>query len=417
MFQQKIAADVLLLTFTFSIAVPNAFSERNYKFDGAISREVLCNYLSRATTFSDLLSSEENVKSLGGNVDENIRLLKHMGVKFASRAIYMWGGESRLEPLLESGKAIAQKIHAIDPDVILQCAIFEIITTQVNQIPVPAWIFETFEQTPETRNFRYESMLYPDGHLVDHWNRCGGSSVPDMSQLETRMWFFYLAARYVNIGVEGIHFGQVEIMDDRDPDRACWHDMMTRVRKYAAQHARRHMVVCDAHVPSGGIVLPDSKLLFDFHSFPLRIEEIGDKPQQGILQVGYLDSIFLRSKGGITPSGWQCDSLPYLVELDNFGGSGGHEGENYGGHWCWGYDEITWFANQSENYRDLWLHYAWNWIRRTDPNGFLQMPASRTLYQPVNGKNWYWANKPSAAVPNGFNQEETIKTIWEQDGL
>ncbi len=388
--------------------------DRDYHFDGIISREVLCNYLSRSTTFCELLNSKRTEQTLGGDVDDNIRMLKNTGAKFAGRAIYMWGGETRLEALLADGAVVAEKVHQADPDVVLQAAVFEIVTTQVNQIPIPDWVFEAFDLAPEQRNFKYEAMLYPDGNRVNHWRN--GQSVPDMSQMETRMWFLYIAASYINIGVEAIHFGQVEIMDDRDPDRAYWNDMMTRVRRYASKNARRHMVLCDAHVPSGGIVLPDGKLLFDFHSFPLRIEEIGDKPQQGILLVGYLDSIFLRSKGGIAPSGWKCDSLPYIVELDNFGGSGGHEGENYGQHFCWGYDEITWFANQSQNYRDLWLHYAWNWIRRTDSNGYLQMPLSRTLYQKVNGKNWYWANKPSDAVPGGFNQEETIKAIWANDG-
>jgi len=409
-FSTFLLSSALVLLFTYSAQA----AERDYHFDGSISREVLCNYLARSTTFGELLNPRRTEESLGGNVDDNIRMLKNIGAKFAGRAIYMWGGETRLEALLTDGAMVAGKVHQADPDVVLQAAVFEIVTTQVKQIPVPGWVFEAFDLDPEKRNFNYDSMLYPDGKRVDHWSK--GKSVPDMSQMETRMWFFYMAARYINIGVEAIHFGQVEIMDDRDPDRAYWNDMMTRVRNYASQNARRHMVLCDAHVPSGGIVLPDGKLLFDFHSFPLRIEEIGDKPEQGVLQVGYLDSLFLRSKGGVAPSGWQCESLPYIVELDNFGGSGGHEGENYGQHFCWGYDEITWFANQSENYRDLWLNYAWNWIRRTDPNGYLQMPAGRVLYRKVNRRNWYWANKPSDVVPGGFNQEETIKTIWASDG-
>lgn len=401
---------VLALAASFAQAVCAA--DRDYHFDGKISREVLCNYLSRAVTFSDLLNSDDTERLLGGNVDDNIRMMKNMGVKFAGRVIYRWASESSIEPLLANGKIVAGKVHQADPDVILQAAIFEIVTTEVNQLPIPAWVFEAFGAAPESRNFRYEAMLYPEGHRVDQWAK--GMSVPDMSQLETRMWFYYMAARYIDIGVEGIHFGQVEIMDDRDPDRAFWSDMMTRIRQYAAKHARRHWVICDAHVPSGGIVFPDGKLLFDFHSFPLRIEGVKGKPEEGVLRVGFSDSIFKRSKGGVTPSGWKCDSLPYLVELDNFGGSG-HEGVDKGDIWCWGYDEISWFARQSENYRDLWLHYAWNWIRRTDPNGYLQMPVSRTLYQAVNGKNWYWANKPSPAVPGGFNQEDAIKAIWEND--
>jgi len=45
----------------------------------------------------------------------------------------------------------------------------------------------------------------------------------------------------------------------------------------AAKGARRHFVACDAHVPGGGF-LRDGKLLLDFHAFPLRIEEVADKP-------------------------------------------------------------------------------------------------------------------------------------------
>lgn len=378
--------------------------KRNYHFDGKISRGVLENYLSRAITTSAMLHGI-------GNVDDNIRMLTNTGAKLVGRAIYRWGGEAALEELLAIAKPIAMKLHEADSYIILQAAVFEIVTEQVNQIPIPSSIFGEFNIEPKKRNFRYESMLYPDGHRVNQWSR--GGSVPDMSQLETRMWFTYLSARYIDIGVEAIHFGQVEIMDDRDPEHLHWRDMMNRIRQYAKKHARRHMVICDAHIPSGGIV-HDDKLMFDFHSFPLRIDEVLDSPQHGVLKMGYLDSIFGRSKGGITPSGWKCKSLPFIVELDNFGRSG-REGQNIGRHWIWGYDEICWFAHQSEEYRNQWLCYAWNWVRKHDPNGHLQMPGSRVLAAPVGKISWYWANTASKTVPNGFNQEETIKAIWKED--
>ncbi|MCL5097112.1 MAG: hypothetical protein M1608_06215, partial [Candidatus Omnitrophica bacterium] len=379
-----------------------AAASTDYQFDGEISRAVLENYLARSVTFAELLHGI-------GNVDDNIRFLKNTGAKFAGRAIYRWGGEAGLPQLLERARPIAEKVHQADPDIIIQAACFEIVTRQVNQLTVPDWVFKEFGLTPENRQFRYEAMLYPEGQWGrDHWGK--GASVPDMSQLETRMWFFYLAASYIDVGVEGIHFGQVEIMDNRDPDHAYWSDLLERVRRYAAGHARRHLVLCDAHVPSGGIVR-NGRLLFDFHSFPLRIDEVVEHPQEGVLKMGYLDSLFGRSKGGITPSGWKCDHLPFLVELDNFEPSG-HEGQNIGAHWIWGYDEICWFARQSEAYRNQWLGYAWDWIRQHDTNAWLEMPGSRTLAVPVNGKHWYWANTASPAVPDGFNQEETIKRIW-----
>jgi len=167
-------------------------SERDYSFDSKISRTVLENYLSRAITFAELLNGERVEKQLGGNTDDNIRMLKNVGVKFAGRAIYMWGNESRLNKLLEEARPIVKKVHAADPDIVLQAAAFEIVSKQVETLKIPKWVFDEFDLVFENRNFDYEAMLYPDGHRVDHWR--AGSSVPDMSKLETRMWFFYLAS-------------------------------------------------------------------------------------------------------------------------------------------------------------------------------------------------------------------------------
>ncbi len=376
----------------------------DYAFSGRMSREALESYLARAITYSDLLHGV-------GNFDENVRMLLAAGAKFIGRAVYRWGSEHALEGVLAAAAPGIAKLHAADPDIIVQAAAFEIVTTHVGSVAVPEAVFREFGLVPEARTFKYEGMLYEDGKFVNHWGR--GSSVPDMSRPETRMWFFYLAMRYIDIGCEAVHFGQVELMDHRDRDRRHWRDMLARARRYAAAHARRGLLICDAHVPSGGIV-NDGVLMFDFHSFPLRIEEVPDKPGHGVLQTGYLDSIFGRSAGGMTPSGWRCEQLPFLVELDNFGRSG-RGGQNIGAHWIWGYDEISWFAHQPEAYRNEWLRYAWAWVREHDPNGYLQMPGSRTVADPVDGKHWYWANTPSAACPDGFNQEATIKAIWAEN--
>src|SRR5439155_5910809 len=125
---------------------------------------------------------------------------------------------------------------------------------------------------------------------------------------------------------------QVELMGRNDRDRANWSRVLSLVRAYAAKHARRHMVLCDGHVPSGGLV-KDGKLLLDFHSFPLRIMEVPDKPQEAILKVGFSDGIYGKSKGGLTFSGWTCDHLPYLVEINNFGVSRQPVKAGAGGIW------------------------------------------------------------------------------------
>ena len=377
---------------------------RDYRFDGSISRKVLENYLSRSITMMGLLHES-------ANLDEDLRMLRHTGAKLAGRAMYTWGRESRLEAILAKAGPAARKVHAADADIILQACAFEIVSTEVSTLAIPAWVFEEFGRPAEKRTFRYADMLYVDGWGHNRWRR--GSSVPDMSRPETRMWFYWLARRWIDAGAEAIHFGQVRLMDRKDPKHVHWFDVLGRIRRYAARHARRHLLLADAHTPKGGVV-EDGKCLLDFHSFPLRIDEVEDRPQEGVLRMGYIDSIYGRSTGGLAPSGWQCDHLPYLVELDNFDVSN-HPGKP--GHDCyiWGYDEICWYALQPEQYRNRWLRYAWDWLRQHDANGHLQMPGNRCLFVPVAGLRRYAANTKSPAAPNGFSQEETIRAIWAAD--
>ncbi|HET6246591.1 MAG TPA: hypothetical protein VFE47_02745 [Tepidisphaeraceae bacterium] len=377
----------------------------DYRFDGTISRAVLENYLSRSISMEGLLNGR-------GDLDDNIRMLKHTGAKFIGRSLCLWGGEANFTANIERARQQIPKVRQADPDMILQACVFEIVTTQVEQIPVPAWAFTALGQPVEKRNFRYADMIYPQGQRRD-WGRNG--SVPDVSRMETKLWFYTQAASYIDVGIEAIHFGQVEIMNRNDRDLKNWAQLLSLVRAYAAVHARRHMVLCDGHVPSGGLVR-DGKLLLDFHSFPLRIMEVPDKPQEAILKVGFSDGIYNKSKGGLTFSGWKCDHLPYLVEIDNFGVSKQPGKAKAGGIWIWGYDEITWFAEQPLEYRNHWLKYAYDWVQKTDPNGHLEMPGSRTMRSPLDGKRWYYANNPSKAVPEGFGQEDAIREIWEGRG-
>ncbi len=374
----------------------------SYSFDKVISRQVLENYLARAITMEGLLNGR-------GDLDENIRMLKSIGAKFIGRSLCLWGGEAALLRNLERAKLQSATVRAADPDMILQACIFEIVTTQVEQVPVPEWAFAAFGMSSEQRNFRYADMLYPNGRFKDHWR--AGHSVPDVSRPETKLWFYFLGASFIDAGCEAIHLGQTELMNKNDPNLDHYSQVLTLIRSYAARHARRHMVLCDSHVPSGGLVR-QGELLMDFHSFPLRIMELPEKPEEAILKVGFSDGIYGRSKGGLTFSGWNCEHLPYLVEIDNWGVSRQPGQPKAGAIWIWGYDEITWFAHQSQQYRSNWLAYARDWVRRTDSNGFLEMPGSRTLAFPADGKHWYFANNASSAVPEGFGDESAIRSIW-----
>ncbi len=384
---------------------PSHTTSNRFAFDRTISREVLENYLSRAITMEGLLNGR-------GDLEDNLRMLKSVGAKFIGRSLCLWGGEANLLTNLARAKQQSPRAREADPDMILQACIFEIVTTQVEQVAVPDWAFAAFGQPAEQRNFRYADMLYPNGRFKDHWRP--GQSVPDVSRPETRLWFYFLGASFIDAGCEAIHFGQTELMNKNDPHLDHYAQVLKLIRDYAARHARRHMVLCDSHVPSGGLVR-DGQLLMDFHSFPLRIMEVPDKPQEAILKLGFSDGLYGRSKGGTTFSGWRCEHLPYLAEIDNWGVSRQPGQARAGGIWIWGYDEISWFAHQGQQYRSNWLRYARDWVRRTDPAAYLQMPGSRTLASPVDGKRWYHANTPSASVPGGFGDETAIRAIWSDN--
>lgn len=407
----------LSLVFVMGFLFTCAGSEKNGSFyfdEKGISQEVLGNYLDRSVTMAFFLVPEnpEGRRVYPYHADD-IRLIKNTGAKFIGRAIYRWGGESRLN---ESGfwndaKALIDTLHAFDPEIVFQGCLFEIVSEDVNEVKIPEWVFETFGLPVEDRNFSYLNMLNDQGIYVDHWRK--GSSVPDISRLESQLWFYYLAGSYINLGCEAFHLGQVELIGMNDPDRTAWVGLLDKIRDYATDHARRKWVILDAHVPKGDMI-KDGVSLIDFNSFPLRIKEIPEKPFECKLEVGYLDALFKKSKGCVSPGGWSCESLPYLVEFDNYGRNATPDVADTTSIFVWGWDEISWFAQQPEGYRNYWLKYAFGWMKETDPNGHLQMPVTRMITCPNETSGSYRAATRSDACPIGYSQEETIKELWSK---
>lgn len=388
-----------------TLSAPVTARSRDYHFDKTISREVLENYLSRSISMEGVFNGK-------GDLDDNIRMIKGIGAKYIGRSLCLWNGEANFLRNIERAKQQVPKARAADPDLILEACVFETVSPGVEEIPIPDWVFVALDQPVEKRNFIYTNMIYAAPEQRRSMGR--NAQVPDESRIETQLWFYYQAATYINIGFEGIHFGQVEIMNKNDRDNAYWERLFILVRAHAAKNARRHMVLLNGHVPTGGL-MRNGRPLLDFNAFPLRVMEVSDQPQEAILKLGFSDGIYGKSKGGLTFSGWKCEHLPYLVELDNYGVSK-HPGQpNATGEFnrVWGYDEITWFAHQSKQYRSNWLQYAWDWVRKTDTNAFLQMPGARTARSPDT--QWYFANNPSAAVPTGLGDEDAIRAVWAAD--
>jgi uncharacterized protein (TIGR02145 family) len=378
-------------------AASSPVSSLDYRFDGSISLPVLQNYLSRAIHMGQLGTGV-------GNTVDNIRMVKNIGAKYLGRVMFVFGKESTFPQRLQTTITIGAQIHANDPDVILEGGVFEYVSTDVNTLPIPAYVFQQFNLPVETRNFRQAEMVFADNPIINR-----PYTVPDITKMETRLWYYYLATAQIDAGIESIHWGYFEpqAVNDKASGYTIYFDMFRRVRLYAKTHARRHFVLCnaDANVAPGS----GGDLLFDFGSGNLHsngIREIASEPQKCELYSKYGSS-----GNGVTPSGWATTRLPFLTHFDNNGVYGSNSGTPGNGTWNW--DEITWFANQPETYRNEFLRYADNYISNIWPNnaGHLEMPGIRIISPAMNGTSNYFANS-SSLYPWGFNQEETIRQIW-----
>ena len=415
--KNKMVKLIVLIAVTLSISgcsSEQSIFDKNskYYFDGSISREVLENYLDRSVTAGYFLVAGTPERYEFPYRLDDMRMLKNIGAKFIGRSMYRWSEESKLgDPVfIDYAKNLINQMHSYDPEIIFQGCLFESVSNDVNNLAIPAWVFEAFKLPVERRNFSAADMVKRSDTTQIMRGRC-----PMVNNLETKMWFYYLARTYIDMGIEAFHLGQVELIGRDDPDKTHYKEVIDMIRAYAKVNARRHYVLLDGHTPKHGFI-KDGISLLDFNSFPLRIKELeGSTTLEGKLEVGNSDGLFNKSLGAISPSGWKAESMPYLVEFDNFGVRRDPPlGVSADDHFIWGYDDISWFATRPEEYRNKWLWYAFDWLRETDPNGHLQMCVTRMISGPTAGETLrsYFANTKSVACPVGFSQEETIKEIW-----
>lgn len=387
---------------------------KNYKFQEIISKEVLESYLSRAVTAADLVNSD--------TLEDDLRAIINIGAKFLGRSSGVWDMEPDDEEHFRKSQVLAERVHALDEEIILQTCIFEVIFTDVEKVNIPKWVFDAFDLIYEDRTFRYGEMLFDNGPIGYASN--GTSAMPNIDKIETEMWFYFRAIRYIDAGFEAIHMGQIHLYTADDAGFKKTYRLFDMIREYAKKNARRHMVLLDAHTHGINI---NGKLLFDFYSMPYSRMPILDVPGEklALVREGYYE-------GGLTPSGWAAETLPMLMEFDNWGGKFFDDEDQIPYEqraWLewWGYDQITWFASQDEQSRNKYLEYTFKWTAINNINAYFQMPFKRTLgscqiQMPSAASkglelisNCYKANMPSESCSLGFGQEDTIKQIWASE--
>lgn len=407
----RIAIVIISICFTITCGFGQQF-----EFNGSMSEQVLRNYLSRSISMQRLLNTGFSYANEYNPThrSQDINMLVDLNAKFIGRATGLWSEED----FVNNGyfAACANLIGDINNHYdnagksrpIIQAAIFESVSPFVNTVTIPSYVAQKFGIS--VRNFNYDSMLYSDGRYVNEFGIFNGQprSIPDITKSETRMWFYYLATQYIDIGFEAFHMGQVEKMAELDTGYSQYNWLFTEIRGYAQLFAARKLVLLDAHTNGFKI---DNNLLFDFHSQPTKMVEdpidpvyigCGGNIRHAIITEESFgrsrNYIYNNSIGGKSPLGWETDSNPYLVELDNYDSCCPWEITEDSNNWwyVWGKDEITWFRWQPSCYRDEWLKYAYYQVKCIDDSGHFQMPGRRSGYRAFN------------------TQEEIIKEIWNK---
>ena len=78
-----------------------------------------------------------------------------------------------------------------------------------------------------------------------------------MSRPETKLWFYFLAASYIDLGMEAIHFGQTELMNGNDRKLDHYAEVLGLIRSYAKKHAAAAQVHGTCHVRPRSAVVHD----------------------------------------------------------------------------------------------------------------------------------------------------------------
>src|SRR5690554_4096760 len=139
--------NVFMLLIILLLAGCNPDHSSGYEFNGKISETVLRNYLSRAVTHAELCTHPGYMQD-GPNtcIEDDLRMLKSIDAKFIGRSFYRWGMEGAFNDpeFMAYARQIINRVHERDPEVIFQAAIFETVSTGVETVSVPDYVFKDY---------------------------------------------------------------------------------------------------------------------------------------------------------------------------------------------------------------------------------------------------------------------------------
>jgi hypothetical protein len=308
----------------------------------------------------------------------------------------------------ETLTAEVDAIHETDwgADMLFVAGVMEAVCKQnTTNTKIPAWLMTILEGQgiQELRtfgpngpdHFNYEAMFdrnAPDwpAHFIGLWVKTDDreQGPPDITMLETQLYYAYLIAEHLDAGFEGIMFGQAMMTGARDTDNGALHALCAFANRWAAERAYRKAVVLTSHIieprdyPKAPH--PDARPLFTHITWPTRMSYTELQPFG--MHFGP-DAVATETRQGGEEIIRQLElhgDLPILLEIDNYGKTFGPSSVADEG-----WDEITAYAMKPAADRRAFLrHYYFasrDWKDREGRSRVhIALPGKRYIHAPAS---------------------------------
>ena len=279
------------------------------------------------------------------NPTRSREFLKNTGTKFIHWSHLLWG-----HPIPE-WKTLSAEIDTVHNsnwgrDVVYEAGVMEAIYRgTTDKAFIPDWLYQCMEELGinKTRKpgpngpryFSYENMFdrnsttWPPGN-IGRWSRDSegkdDGSAPDITMVETQLWYAYLITEYIDAGFEGIMFGGLEITGASDfaSGNECMYELSQFSKRIAAARAYRRGVFLSTHhyfVPYKDNWDPDTPTkIFTHMTWPSRMF-YSKKFNHG------MESGLYATEDGQHRTAAEFNmvvkkpplDLPVLIEIDNYG--------------------------------------------------------------------------------------------------
>ena len=432
-------------------------ADSKYYFDEVIEKEVLGRYLGRSISYLGVCATSEGRAEY---FDDHLRVIRDCGVKFVGKASFNDGKVRNWGEFWERAREGAARVHEVDAEIVVQGCIgqmefdeegvgsramgkgvgdsvrvwkpISVRQQEVSRMAGYSGSREGFERMMEERSglawvdrelmaefgedgvkrpFVFERMRYEGGEVMrDVW---GGGSAMDISRLETRMWVYEQARRYIDAGYEAIEFGQVELMAENDEDMVYWGEVLAMIRAYAKKKARRRSVICSARVTNRGLEC-DGKVLWDYVSSPMRMVQ-GKEKMSVRLMGGNVGSIYEDFEIEKKKEGEERgERVMRVFEIGQWRRGVSDDDDLL----IWGADEAGWFANQKKERRDAFLRECWEWVNGYVGEGKMMLPGRMRADVPIGKRKmgYYLVNRVSDVCAEGFGQEDVVAELFDREG-